>query len=199
MFSLKNRREGRSGLAMIPAILLVVAFLAMSMAPVAMAVEAGGNEGLSKYFAINIDPKDRKKIGEETYKEIVAFFRKAEKAIEHKDIKTLMSLYSDSYVNGNRTKKEVRMVWKRLFAQFDMMATIHNMRFISKKKSPVMIIRCSGLLVGRPDGDKNLITIDNWTNSDHILAKENGQWKLIGSAGKEQKRFWFDKAMHPLF
>ena len=65
MFSLKNRLEGRSGLAMIPAILLLVGFLAIYMAPVAMAVEAG-DEGLSEYFAININPKDRKKIGEET-------------------------------------------------------------------------------------------------------------------------------------
>jgi len=198
MFSLKNRLESRSGLAMIPAILLLVGFLAIYMAPVAMAVEAG-DEGLSEYFAINIDPKDRKKIGEETYQEIVAFFHKAEKAIEREDLNTLMSLYSDGYSNGDRTKREVETVWKRLFAQFDLMATIHNMRFITKSKSSVMVIRCSGLLVGNPANEKNLITIDNWTNSDHILAKENGKWKLIGTAGKEQKRFWFDKAMHPLF
>jgi len=198
MFSLKNRLEGRSGLAIIPAILLLVGFLAIYMAPVAMAVEAG-DEGLSEYFAINIDPKDRKKIGEETYQEIVAFFHKAEKAIEREDLNTLMSLYSDGYSNGDRTKREVETVWKRLFAQFDLMATIHNMRFITKSKSPVMVIRCSGLLVGNPANEKNLITIDNWTNNDHILAKENGKWKLVGTAGKEQKRFWFDKAMHPLF
>ncbi len=197
MFSLKNRLEGKSGL-MIPAILLLVGFLVSYMAPVAKAA-AANDEEFSEYFTINIDPKDRKKIGEETYQSVVSFFDSAEKAIEHEDLTTLMSLYSDSYSNGDRTKKEVETVWKRLFAQFDLMATIHNMRFISKAKSPVMIIRCSGLLVGNPANERNLITIDNWTNSDHILAKENGKWKLVGTSGREQKRFWFDKAMHPLF
>ena len=54
--------------------------------------------------------------------------------------------------------------------------------------------------MGAPDPKKKgLITIDNWANQDHVLVKEGGKWKLIGTYGLERKRLWFDKPMHPLF
>jgi len=60
------------------------------------------------------------------------------------------------------------------------------------------------LLLGVPSlnaksKQKGLITIDNWAQQDHVLVKEAGKWKLIGTYGPERKRLWFDKPMHPLF
>lgn len=157
-------------------------------------------EELSEYHALNIDPATRKKIGPEVVSEIVNFFKSAELAIENKQLAKLMDLYSNNYKNGGHNKRSAHRIWKRIFKTFDNMASIHNMRISTySPENKVMIIRCSGLFLGRPLGEKELITIDSWTNEDHILSKESGKWKLIGTFGKERKRFWFDKPMHPIF
>lgn len=156
--------------------------------------------GLSEFFSINIDPYSRKQVGEKAWKKVEQFFLRAEKAIESENLDDLMKLYSSSYKNGDHKKDGARQVWRRLFSKFDLLATHHNMRFITTTpNSEVMIIRCSGLLVGIPKGEKNLITIDSWTDADHVLNIEANEWKLVGSSGQERKRFWFDKPMHPLF
>ena len=156
--------------------------------------------GLSEYFSINIDPYSRKQVGEKVWKKVEQFFVKAEQAIESENLDALMELYSSSYKNGDHKKDGAKQVWRRLFSKFDLLATHHNMRFITTTpNSEVMIIRCSGLLVGIPKDEKNLITIDSWTDADHVLNIETGEWKLVGSSGMERKRFWFDKPMHPLF
>lgn len=155
---------------------------------------------LSEYFSLTIDPFSRKQVGEVVWKQVERFFMDAEKAIESENLEALMVLYSNSYKNGDHTKKTARQIWKRLFNKFDLVATHHNMRFITTSPSSgLMIIRCSGLLVGIPKNGRNLITIDSWTDSDHVLTKDGKDWKLIGTSGKEEQRFWFDKPMHPLF
>lgn len=154
----------------------------------------------SDSFVLDIDQNSRKQVGDKVWNEIKSFFFAAEEAIETENLNGLLALYSDRYRNGDHVKSSAKQIWARIFTRFNDMATIHNMRFISTSpESKVMIIRCSGILVGVPEGGNVLITIDNWTGSDHILKKENGKWKLIGSTGKERKRLWFDKLMHPLF
>jgi len=130
---------------------------------------------LSENFALNIDPYSKKQIGDKVWNDIKAFFLAAEEGIETENLKGLMALYSENYKNGDHVKGSAGQIWSRIFSRFNNMATIHNMRFITTSpKSTVMIIRCSGILVGVPEGENNLITIDNWTDSDHILTKENG-------------------------
>ncbi|VAX25503.1 hypothetical protein MNBD_NITROSPINAE02-1183 [hydrothermal vent metagenome] len=172
-------------------------FLALFVYSGAVAFAA---EELSEYHTLNIDPVMKKKIGPEMIKEIVVFFKSAELAIEKKRLKDLLDLYSDNYENGSHDKKSAARIWTRIFKTFDDMVSIHNMRLQAyTPESKVMIIRCSGLLLGSPADEKELITIDSWTNEDHILSKESGKWELQGISGKERKRFWFDKPMHPLF
>ena len=111
-----------------------------------------------------------------------------------------MELYSDNYSNGIHDKKAAKQIWERIFSTFDAMAMRHNMKLekISAEKNMV-IFQCNGLLLGVPDIKKGPITIDNWNNQEHVLVKEAGKWKLIGTYGPERKRLWFDKPMHPLF
>jgi hypothetical protein len=159
-----------------------------------------GKRVLSERFSLIIDPFSRKKVGVKVWKDIERFFVDAEYAIETENLEDLMKLYSDNYKNGDHSKKAAEEIWKRIFSKFDLMATHHDMRFLTtSSNSDMMIIRCSGLLMGIPAGGKNLITIDNWNDSDHVLIKEKDGWKLIGTSGRERKRFWFDKPMHPLF
>jgi len=160
---------------------------------------------LSDRFTMVIDPAAKQQLGEKTFNEVTAFFKAAEKAIETKDLKALMALYSDDYSNGDHDKKSVEQIWKRIFSRFGTMATHHNMQLANMtatKKSTdqnIIIMRCSGLLLGIYDPGKGVVTIDNWTMQDHVLVKEAGKWKLIGTYGRDRKRLWFDKPLHPLF
>lgn len=178
----------------------------MCGAPILIAVSlfagtaVGGEHRLSDRYAMEIDPAAKEKLGEQTYSELMAFFQAAEKAIETKDLEALMALYSDNYSNGEHDKKAARQIWEKIFSTFDTLAMRHNMKLgkVTADKNMV-VFQCNGLLLGVPDTKKTPITIDNWNNQEHVLAKEAGQWKLIGTYGLERKRLWFDKPMHPLF
>lgn len=162
----------------------------------------GEEHQMSDKYSMVVDPAAKQQLGETTYNEVMMFFHTAEKAIETKDLAGLMALYSDSYGDGVHDKKSVEQIWKRMFDTFDAMSTQHNLKLgkVAADKNMV-VFQCSGLLMGSPDPKikKGLITIDNWANQDHVLVKEGGKWKLIGTYGLERKRLWFDKPMHPLF
>lgn len=160
----------------------------------------GSEHRLSDRYTLEVDPAAKAKLGEQTFNELMVFFEEAERAIETKDLDALMALYSENYSNGEHDKKTARQIWEKIFATFDTMAMRHNMKLgkVTTDKNMV-IFQCNGLLLGVPDTKKTPITIDNWNNQEHVLAKEAGQWKLIGTYGQERKRLWFDKPMHPLF
>jgi len=177
-----------------------LSYILAILVPLVFSLSNANAAKLSDHFAMNIDPYSEKMVGKDVTKSVTEFFHAAEKAIESEDIESLMGLYSDNYKNGEHDKASVKKIWQRIFGRFNSMATLHNMRFITTSpESETMIIRCSGLLVGVPEGEKNRMTIDNWTDADHILVMEKGKWKLIGTAGKSNERLWFDKPMHPLF
>jgi len=163
------------------------------------------DQSLSDQYTMQVDPAARQQLGEKRYDEVMVFFHAAETAIETKNLKALMELYSDHYSNDGRDKKAVEKIWKRIFSTFDTLATQHIMKLVNMsgvKKSEnknTVIFRCTGLLMGVHDPGKGPVTIDNWIKQDHVLVKEGGKWKLIGTYGKDRTRLWFDKPIHPLF
>lgn len=162
----------------------------------------GEEHQMSDKYSMVVDPAAKQQLGEKTFNEVMVFFHAAEKAIETKDLEGLMALYSDNYGDGVHDKKSAEQIWRRMFDTFDAMSTQHNLKLGKMSADKNMVIfQCSGLLMGAPDPKtkKGLITIDNWANQDHVLVKEGGKWKLIGTYGLERKRLWFDKPMHPLF
>ncbi len=194
MVTLAGKTQKKNGLLGRPLFLIVLGLL------FCLTVVPAGAFHFSDHHSLNFDAHTKKMVGEEVFKEINRFFHDGEMSMETKNMNALLDLYSDNYVNGPHKKESVKKIWEVLFSKFDDLSTMHNMRFITTSpESNVMIIRCSGLLMGVPKGEKELIAIDNWVNTDHVLAKENGKWRLIGSSGKEKKRFWFDKPLHPLF
>ena len=177
----------------------VLAFL-FFLSSIATPAFAEHSEELSKYHKINVAPEMKKRLGEKTLNEIINYFEKAEFAIETGDLDKLLALYSDNYKNGPHDKASARKIWKRIFETFEDMSMIHNMRIDTySKEGKIIFIECTGILLGRQKGGEAHIPIDNWVNEKHILSNENGEWKLIGSAGRDRKRFWFDKPMSPLF
>jgi ketosteroid isomerase-like protein len=181
--------------------ILPLLFGACLCAGIAIAVE----HKLSDRYAMEVDPAAKEMLGEKTFNEVMAFFHAAEKAIETKDLEAIMELYSEDYSNGGHDKKSVEQIWKRIFSTFEEMATHHNLKLVNvsgmKKEADrnTVVFSCSGLLMGIHDPAKGVITIDNWTQQDHVLIKEAGKWKLFGTYGRDRKRLWFDKPIHPLF
>ncbi|MBI3580607.1 MAG: hypothetical protein HY098_00750 [Nitrospinae bacterium] len=174
----------------------------LASAPVSNAAETASKhkEHMSQNYTLNIDPRMTATAGKEAYAEVMSFFDEAELAIEARDLDKLMTLYSESYVNGLRKKADIAAAWKRLFTDFSGLAMTHNMHLsLYDAKANLVIMTCSGILVGVPTGEKESIALDYWLNNDHVLVKENGKLKIVGTIGKEQKRLWFDKPMHPLF
>ena len=168
-------------------------------------VANGAEYKFSDEHEMYVDPAAKQQLGERAFSEVMVFFHEAEKAIETKDIKALMDLYAENYTDGEHNKKSAEEIWRKIFATFEIMATRHNMKLVKMAEDKNMVIfRCSGLLLGVPNQNvkmkqKGLTTIDNWAQQDHVLVKEAGKWKLIGTYGTERKRFWFDMPMHPLF
>jgi len=155
---------------------------------------------LSDRHKMEIDNSLKEHLGEKTAKEVMSFFHRAETAIQSRNIEALMALYSDGYRDGDHDKAAARKIWERIFKRFNELATRHNMSLVTKSSDKdLVIMRCSGILLGITEGVSGPVPIDNWNQQDHVLKKEGGQWKLIGSFGKERKRLWFDKPMHPLF
>lgn len=185
-----------------PLLFLIGGFFILVFAPLSNAAETAAKhkEHLSQNYTLNIDPRMTTTAGKELFDEVMNFFDEAEMAIEAKDLDKLMTLYSDSYSNGVRKKADIAVAWKRLFNDFSGLAMTHNMHLsMNDPKANLVIMTCSGILVGVPTGEKESIALDYWLNNDHVLVKESGKWKIVGSIGKEQKRLWFDKPMHPLF
>ncbi|MCP4406850.1 MAG: nuclear transport factor 2 family protein [Gammaproteobacteria bacterium] len=155
---------------------------------------------LSDRHKLEIDNSIKEHLGEKTAKEVMSFFHRAETAIQSRDLEAIMALYSDGYRDGDHDKAAARKIWERIFKRFTELATRHNMSLVTTSSDKdLVIMRCSGILLGIPEGSGGPIPIDNWNQQDHVLKKEDGQWKLIGTFGRERKRLWFDKHMHPLF
>lgn len=154
----------------------------------------------TELHSVTIDPNTKSIIPPEILAEVEEFFETAEDAIQAKDINALMRLYSDSYQNGPHDKAGARKIWERIFDRFQTLGTMHNMRITSyDHEGQIVVIKCSGILLGKPKGNDQRVPVDSWTNEDHVISKSGEKWKLIGTYGKERKRLWFDKPMHPLF
>lgn len=183
------------------AVALIAGMLMLALPGISDAKEEKGHQhAFSPNYVLNIDPLTSDLVGKAVAKEVGEFFNEAEKAIETEDIAALMGLYSEGYTNGTHRKADITATWKIIFADFNSLAMIHNMRFVTTDpKSNVVILRCSGIIVGAHKAEKDRVALDSWMNTDHILVREAGKFRIIGSTGAEQKRLWFDKPLHPLF
>ncbi|MDH5679452.1 MAG: nuclear transport factor 2 family protein [Nitrospinota bacterium] len=175
-------------------------FLVLSIITFSLPGLAESAEAAKGFHSIRVSPEMKEKVDHETMKRVSQFFHDAEEAISKGDIDALMDLYSDSYKNGDHDKAAAKAIWQRIFSVFENMSTMHNMNLVNySQDGGLIVIGCSGILLGMKKGEGDRVPVDTWTNEEHILTLEKGKWKLVGSAGQKRKRLWFDKPMHPLF
>lgn len=137
---------------------------------------------------------------EKTKKEILAMFKKAEGAMQARNIDGLMALYSKDYAYHGLTKAELRKLWGDLFTQYHRVASTHHFSQIAVKpgQSPTAEVTCTGVLWAT-DETGHRVNIDSWFEEIHYLAYEDGAWRIRGHAGERPKGIWFGVAPHPLF
>lgn len=140
---------------------------------------------------------------EETVKEIVATFERAEKAIQAKDLDGLMTLYSKRYNYHKLRKSDARRIWEEIFEYHH---GLHSTHLFSKVTKVVQTsgevtaqVTCTGALWGLVDETGKKVTVDSWFEEVHFLVKEDGAWRIIGNEGSAPETPRFGHAPHPLF
>ncbi len=153
--------------------------------------------------ASQVLPNAKVEADERTVLEIISTFDQAQEAIRSRDLDTLMSLYSDRYRYYELRKDGVRHLWADLFAHYDYISNMHTfgaIKLVASGETPRAEIVCTGALWAVSKDTNERIRIDSWHDEVHYLVKEEGTWRIIGSAGAQLPRLpQFGTAPHPLF
>lgn len=119
-----------------------------------------------------------------TVQAILSLFKKAEDAVQRKDLDGLMDLYSEDYKHGGYTKNSVRAVWRDLLTQHHDFAGAHifsKIKVDAGKTVPVAHVTCTGSLWAMSNETGQRVNIDSWYGEVHHLTFEHGTWHLAGT------------------
>lgn len=178
-----RRVWGISGIAMGSALWLLILSLLSS---------ASAKTKISPDAEIQADHK--------TVEEIMATFKKAEDALEERNLEALMALYSKDYTYHGLTKEDIRKIWKDLLAHSHRIASEHRFSkiVVGDGKNPRAEVTCTGSFWTTDETAKR-VNIDSWYEEVHYLVYEDGAWRIRGHAGEASKATLFGTTPHPLF
>ena len=138
---------------------------------------------------------------QKTVNEILAAFDKAEKALKAQDLDDLMALYSKNYDYHGLTKNSVRDLWRELFSKYRRISRHHIFsKIVVTVEGPVpkASITCTGGIWATAESTGERIIIDSWFEETHLLAYEDGAWRILGHNGEDQQAAQ-NGAAHPYF
>jgi hypothetical protein len=97
----------------------------------------------------------------ETVDHIEEVFNRAEDATGQKDLDALMTVYSEHYRDQDRTKEDMRKIWKGLFEQYDWIATLHAFSriLVTLGNPPTADITCTGALWAKREGTDQRVNL----------------------------------------
>lgn len=137
----------------------------------------------------------------ETVARIEEAFTRADDAIAEKNLDALMTVYSEHYRDQDRTKAEMRKIWKRFFEQYDRIDTLHAFSrvIVTPGIPPTADITCTGALWANVGGTDQRVNLSLWAGDIHHLRYEDGAWRIVGQGRNGPNRPEFGKAPPPLF
>lgn len=138
----------------------------------------------------------------QTIKEIMSTFKRADEALREEDLNALMDLYSDNYAHNGYTKELLRRNWEVLFQDYHDFSSTHVFSIIKVEagKVPKTEITCTGSLWATSNRTGERVNIDSWFGAVHLLSYEGGAWRIRGHAGEtpiEDRRYALPP--HPFF
>lgn len=143
-------------------------------------------------------------VDQQTLKELLATFEKAEQAMQAHDLDGIMALYSDDYRYHGLKKADIKKIWAQLFEHYKELEGFHTfsvVRTIGGSGGKLTAeMTCTGVIWGTSKTTTLRTPVDSWYEEVHVLKKENGHWRIIGNVGGEsQPVLQFGVAPHPLF
>jgi len=123
---------------------------------------------------------------DQTIKDIMSTFKRADDALRRMDLNALMDLYSDDYTHHGYTKELIRRRWEGLFQGYYDFSSTHVFSKITVEvgKVPKIEITCTGSLWATSTRTGERVNIDSWFGAVHLLTYEGGAWRIRGHAGE---------------
>jgi hypothetical protein len=172
--------------------------IAMTLVGIAVSIMGAGTPASS---ALRIDSGAVIQADAETVDRIVEVFNRAEDAIAEKNLDALMAVYSEHYRDQDRTKEEMRTIWKRFFERYDQIDTLHSFSriIVTPGTPPTADIMCTGALWATVAGTEQRVNLSLWAGDSHHLRYEGGAWSIVGQGRNGPNRPEFGTAPPPLF
>ena len=139
---------------------------------------------------------------DQTIKEIMSTFKRADEALRRMDLNALMDLYSEDYTHNGYTKELIRRNWEVLFQGYYDFSSTHVFSKIQVEVGKVSEaeITCTGSLWASSTRTGERVNIDSWFGAVHLLTYKGGAWRIRGHVGempRQETRYTLPP--HPLF
>ncbi|MBX3235997.1 MAG: hypothetical protein KF814_07580 [Nitrospiraceae bacterium] len=157
---------------------------------------------LSAAAAVEIIPGAAGELDPQTVADVVTLFRRADQAVQARDVGGVMVLYSEHYNYHGLSKADLAKVWSDLFDEYKDLSDIHRFSKFTKVgagSKAVIEVTCTGSLWGLSKTSGLRVPIDSWFQEIHYLSSEEGGWRLRGNVGEIPRLMPFGTSPHPLF
>lgn len=135
--------------------------------------------------------------------ELTAAFDRAEKAVQHADLDSLMQFYEKGYNYHGLKQSDVQRVWTEVFGHYKEITSAHlftELKVVHAGSATKAFVTCTGGLYGTDKESGKPVTIDSWVGEVHYLVKEGTAWKFRGNVGGALPEVPVTSAPHhPLF
>ena len=118
--------------------------------------------------------------------ELAAAFDRAEKAVQHGDLESLMLFYEKDYNYHGLKRSDVHRVWAEVFSHYREINSTHlftELKVVHAGSVTKAFVTCTGGLYGTDKESGKPVTIDSWVGEVHYLVKEGNAWKFLGNVG----------------
>ena len=119
-------------------------------------------------------------------KELEAAFDRAETAVQHSDLDSLMLFYEKGYNYHGLKRSDVQRVWSEVFSHYREINSTHlftELQVVHAGLVTKAFVTCTGGLYGTDKESGKPVTIDSWVGEVHYLVKNGTTWKFMGNVG----------------
>jgi hypothetical protein len=141
-------------------------------------------------------------VDEQTLRQILDTFHRADVALHKQDLDVLMTIYSRTYKYHGYDKDRLRLLWEDLFRLYERFSTTHvfSKIVVNAKADPSTAeITCSGSLWAISKLTGRRVNIDSWYADVHYLIWEDGAWRIRSHAWERPDPGRYVLSPHPFF
>jgi len=118
--------------------------------------------------------------------ELAEAFDRADMAVQHADLDSLMLFYEKGYNYHGLKRSDVQRIWTEVFGHYRGIKSTHlftTLKVVHAGSATKAFVTCTGGLYGTDKESGRPVTIDSWAGEVHYLVKEGTTWKFLGNVG----------------